>query len=31
MVHFGDYTVPGIKKEMLAAGIPVRKKMNGEV
>ena len=31
MVHFGDYTVPGIKREMLAAGIPVRKKMNGEV
>ena len=31
MVHFGDYTVPGIKGEMLAAGIPVRKKMNGEV
>jgi cyclase len=31
MVHFGDYTVPGIKSEMLAAGIPVRKKMNGEV
>ena len=24
-------TVPGIKGEMLAAGIPVRKKMNGEV
>ncbi|MCF0224379.1 MAG: imidazole glycerol phosphate synthase subunit HisF [Fibrobacter sp.] len=31
MVHFGDYTVPGIKKEMMQAGIPVRKKMNGEV
>jgi cyclase len=31
MVHFGDYTVPQIKREMLAAGIPVRKKMNGEV
>ena len=31
MVHFGDYTVQQIKREMLAAGIPVRKKMNGEV
>jgi cyclase len=31
MVHFGDYTVPQIKREMLAAGIPVRKNMKGEV
>ena len=31
MVHFGDYTVPGIKKAMLDAGIPVRKKLGGDV
>ena len=31
MVHFGDYTVPQIKREMLAAGVSVRKNMKGEV
>ena len=31
MVHFGDYTIPSIKRDMLLSGIPVRKKMDGEV
>jgi cyclase len=26
MVHFGDYTVPGIKDAMRRAGVPVREK-----
>jgi cyclase len=26
MIHTGEYTIPQIKRELMAAGIPIRKK-----
>jgi cyclase len=26
MIHTGEYTIPQIKKELIAAGLPIRKK-----
>ena len=26
MIHTGEYTIPRIKQELIAAGIPIRKK-----